>query len=163
MPLKRLFASGCVAALAAAAYSAPHASAAGRCWDPKDREIAFLRKMNRARGSLGRLRLDPQLSQVARTHTRAMTRRNELFHSSPSQLARRVTRWKLLGENVGLGSTVTSLHRAFMSSSGHRANILRDQFRHVGIGVKRRNGRLWVTVIFESYSDPGTTLRMPSC
>jgi uncharacterized protein YkwD len=163
VPLKRLFASGCVAALAATAYSAPAASAAGRCWNPKAREIAFLRKMNQARGSLRHLRLDPQLSKVARTHTRAMTRRNELFHSSPSQLSRRITGWKLLGENVGFGSTVASLHRAFMASSGHRANIRHPRFRHVGIGVRRGHGGLWVTVIFQSRSDPGTTLRMPSC
>jgi uncharacterized protein YkwD len=163
VPLKRLLASGCVAALAATAYSAPVASAGSTCWDPSAREIAFLRKINRARTSLGRLRLDPELSKVARAHTWAMTRRNELFHSSASQLSRRITNWRLLGENVGFGSTVASLHRAFMASAAHRANIRRSQFRNVGVGVRRRDGGLWVTVIFQSRFNPGTTLRMPSC
>jgi uncharacterized protein YkwD len=163
VPLQRLLASGCAAALAATVYSAPPASAGGRCWKPKRSEIAFLRKTNKARGSLGKLRLDPQLSKVARVHTRAMTRRNLLFHSSSSQLSRRVTNWILLGENVGYGSTVASLHRAFMGSPPHRANIRRGRFRHVGIGVRRRHGRMWVTAIFQARSDPGTTLRMQTC
>jgi uncharacterized protein YkwD len=163
VPLKRLLASSCAAALAAAFYSAPAASAGGRCWTAKRTEVAFLRKINRARGSLGRLRLDPQLSKVARTHTRAMTRRSSLFHSSYSQLSRRVTNWTLLGENVGYGSTVATLHRAFMASPSHRANIRRAGFRNVGLGVRREHGRMWVTAIFQSHSNPGTTLRMPSC
>ena len=119
--------------------------------------------MNAARNGLRRLRLDPELSKVARAHTRAMTRRALLFHSSARQLRRRVTNWTLIGENVGYGGGVAGLQRAFMTSPPHRANIERPQFRNVGIGVRRRAGRLWVTVIFQSRHDPGTSLSMPDC
>ena len=96
-------------------------------------------------------------------HTRIMHRRKSLFHSPDAQLAHRVTRWRVLGENIGVGAGVKSLHKAFTASAPHRANMLYSSFRHLGVGVKKRNGRMWVTVVFESGTDPGTTLRMPRC
>ena len=109
------------------------------------------------------MQLDPQLSLVARKHSKAMAGTRELFHSAQSTLARRVTRWRMLGENVGVGPNVTSLHRAFMHSTLHRQNILRPSFRHVGVAVASAAGQLWVTAVFESRRDPGTTLSMPTC
>jgi uncharacterized protein YkwD len=50
-----------------------------------------------------------------------------------------------------------------MDSSGHRANVLYNGFTHVGVGVVVRNDRMWVTMIFEGRTDPGTTLQMPRC
>ena len=82
---------------------------------------------------------------------------------SAESLGRRVTRWRVLGENVGFGGDVRSLHKAFMESPAHRDNILFDRYRHVGVGVKRSGGLMWVTVVFEASKDPGTRLSMPSC
>lgn len=50
-----------------------------------------------------------------------------------------------------------------MESPAHRDNILFDRYRHVGVGVKRSGGLMWVTVVFEASKDPGTRLSMPSC
>jgi uncharacterized protein YkwD len=121
--------------------------------------------MNGARHSrhVHRLSLDPELSKAARKHTKEMVRRNLLHHTAQATLGRRVTRWSYLGENVGVGHTVASLHRAFMNSSGHRHNILSRRFQHSGVGVRRKRGRMWVTVIFEARRDPDTRLRMPRC
>jgi uncharacterized protein YkwD len=164
VPLKRLLAGGSAALVAGTLFQTTTATASSStCWSYKPAEKAFARKMNRARSGLAKLRLDPELSKVARAHTRAMTGRKLLFHSSTRQLGERVTHWRLLGENIGYGSTVRTLHRAFMASAPHRANIRRAKFRNVGVGVRRRSGRLWVTMIFQSRSDPGTTLSMPSC
>ena len=136
-----------------------------RCWDARATERKFNRKMNKARrrGHMRKLSLDPELSKVARRHTKEMVRRNLLHHTPHSVLGRRVTRWSYLGENVGFGGSVDSLHRAFMNSAPHRHNIMRSSYRHSGIGVMRRHGRMWVTVIFEQRRDPGTRLRMPRC
>jgi uncharacterized protein YkwD len=136
-----------------------------KCWRYRSAERAFARKMNRARQRrrVHRLSIDPELGKVARKHTKEMIRRNLLYHTSQAVLGRRVTRWSYLGENVGVGHTVTSLHRAFMNSAGHRHNILMSRFRHLGVGAKQQGGRLWVTVIFESRLDPDTRLRMPRC
>jgi uncharacterized protein YkwD len=44
-----------------------------------------------------------------------------------------------LGENIAWGTgdlgTAGSIQRAWMESPGHRANILRPQFREIGIGI----------------------------
>ncbi len=135
------------------------------CYRFKTSEKAFAKKINTARSAVGkvRLKLDPELGKVARVHTRAMARQGTIFHQSSSQLGSRVTRWSSLGENVGYGSTVTSLHSAFMNSAGHKANILNSGFRNVGVGVVVKNGRMFVTVVFESRLNPGTRLSMPSC
>lgn len=117
----------------------------------------------RANAGRGRLSLDPEASKVARKHTFEMINKNLLHHTPNSTLMRRVTRWSTLGENVGVGGTVGSLHVAFMNSPAHRSNILYGAFRHVGVGTKRAHGRLWVTVIFEASTDPGTSLAMPRC
>lgn len=136
-----------------------------QCWTYRPSEKKFARKMNRARTLrlIRKMKLDPELSKVARVHTRDMIRRGSIYHQSSSQLGRRVVSWTMLGENVGVGSTVDSLHRAFMNSPAHAANILRTNFNHMGVGARKKNGRLWVTVVFQSVNNPGTTLRMPRC
>ena len=132
------------------------------CWDSKRAERRFARKMNRVRTSRnrGRLRFDPELSKAARVHTREMVSRVFLHHTSEDSLRQRVTNWMMLGENVGVGATVASLHSAFMNSPAHKDNILFSKFNHVGVGTASGGGRLWVTVIFESKENPGTRLRM---
>ena len=135
------------------------------CWVAKSEETGFLTETNASRTGAGktRLRLDPELSKVARKHTKEMTTSDLLHHTTEDALRRRVTFWSHLGENVGAGATVDSLHAAFMNSPVHRENILDGTYRHVGIGTASASGRLWVTVIFQSEDNPGTTLRMPRC
>lgn len=135
------------------------------CWKFKSSERAFASKIGLARKATGKnsLHLDPELSKAARVHTKEMVLRNLLYHTPSDKLRRRVTFWSILGENVGVGNTVDSLHAAFMNSPAHRENILYSAFRHVGVAVKTVDGRMWVTVIFEAKQNPGTRLRMPSC
>ena len=141
------------------------ASPDSRCWTFKPSERGFARKINVARVAAGqrRLSIDPELSRVARTHTWTMTAKDLLHHQSETDLRRRVVNWSTLGENVGVGATVDSLHSAFMGSPAHKHNILYSTFRHSGVGVRKVDGRMWVTVLFEATNDPGTTLNMPRC
>ena len=141
------------------------AAADSSCWHVRRAERKFAQKMNRARINQGKIKLslDPEASRVARKHTYEMANKKSLYHTPTSLLAWRITRWSVLAENIGAGDSVKSLHRAFMDSPDHTANILSSSFRHVGIGTVRRGGRLWVTVVFESVADPGTRLKMPSC
>lgn len=164
MPKKTLIILAVTVALAVLmpATTASSASSA-TCWSYSNNERAFAQKMNKARGSRGvsKLRLDPQLSKVALMQTRRMVRMNSLHHSP--NLGQRVTRWNSLAENVGYGGNVRSLHKAFMRSSAHKANILGGKYRYFGVAAKRAKGNLWVTVVFESQRNPGTTLDMPNC
>ena len=135
------------------------------CWTVRAKERGFAAATNAARDKVGvgHITLDPQLSKAARMHTHEMVKRDLLYHTPNDKLTHRVTNWTVLGENVGVGSTVDSLQQAFLNSPDHKANILFPQFKYMGIGSVQRNDRLWVTVIFESAKNPGTPLRMPSC
>lgn len=138
----------------------------GTCWRYRRAERVMTRKLNRARIRHGmpRFQLDRHISRVSRAHTYSMVRQRQIFHTPAGTLARRVTRWITLGENVGRTPRgVRSLYRSFMRSASHRGNILNSAFTYVGVGTVRRGGRLWMTLTFEARRDPGTTLSMPSC
>lgn len=40
--------------------------------------------------------------------------------------------WKKLGENVGMGGSISQIHDAYMRSPGHRANVLDPSFTEIG-------------------------------
>ena len=138
----------------------PATTASAACYSPTRKERSFLRKMNRDRVEAGKapLKLDIEVSKVSKVHTRAMAKNNSLYHTASDVLSRRVTNWILLGENVGVGGTVGSLHEAFMASPAHRENIMLNSFKYVGIGTVQAGDRLWVTVTFEAKSNPGSPL-----
>lgn len=52
------------------------------------------------------------------------------------------------GENLALAPNVGAVHRGLMNSDGHRANILRREFTHIGIGVVRTPLGLMVVQVF---------------
>jgi uncharacterized protein YkwD len=135
------------------------------CWIHTPGEKGLTTLINGARAAAGAtpLNLDKHLSNAARLHTQEMVSTAQLFHTSDAKLAGRVTRWTVLGENVGVGSTVESLHQAFMNSPAHKANVLYSPYTYVGVGVVEDGGRTWVTIIFEGARNPGTRLPMPTC
>jgi uncharacterized protein YkwD len=141
----------------------PANAVGGTCWNYRAADKQMAQKINKSRSKHGkqRLSLDPHLSKVARNHTRAMAGSGTLVHSS--NLGGKVTRWKSLGENIGYGGGVKQLHKLFMQSDEHRANILNGTYKYVGVGTVRKNGYTWTTVVFESKKNPGTTLKMPNC
>ncbi|MDQ4143468.1 MAG: CAP domain-containing protein [Actinomycetota bacterium] len=160
--VKRMSAAIVLALAVGALSPVTTASAGGDCWRYKDSEREFAQKINAARDAVGanRLEIDRELSKVARRHAWEMDSKNSLYHTPSDKLRWRVTRWNRLGENVGAGQTVLSLHRAFMNSPSHRSNVLDRDFRHLGVGVHRDQNYIWVTMVFESRRDPGTRLRM---
>lgn len=151
--------------LATALPMATGAEARPGCWSSRTKERSFAAKINQARSArgLGPVKLDAELSRVARLHTNEMVKADRLQHTSAATLGRRVTNWVTLGENVGVGETVNTLHSAFMSSPTHRDNVLFKAYNHVGVGTRQVGDRLWVTVVFEAQTDPGTILKMPPC
>ncbi|HEX6301872.1 MAG TPA: CAP domain-containing protein [Acidimicrobiia bacterium] len=114
-------------------------------------EQAFLSAINSTRSSsgLGSLKMDSGLQSHARKHTGDMIAADEIYHSSSGELQSAAgSGWEKLGENVGRGGSVSSLHQAFLDSPGHKANILGD-YNYVGIGTGTSDsGVLYVTVVF---------------
>lgn len=118
--------------------------------NPGADEAAFVTRTNAERTSRGLASLGVfgDLQTVARRHAAEMARRNTLGHYG--DLRTEVSNWNEVGENVGVGPDVDSIHRAFMASSTHRGEILRASYRDLGVGVVWANGRLWVSEVFRA-------------
>jgi hypothetical protein len=111
-------------------------------------EAEFVAAVNRERASAGlpALSVAGDLTAVARRHSVRMADQNNLHHNP--NLGSDVSGWQKVGENVGRGPSVSSIHSAFMSSPGHKRNILDGDWTQVGIGVEVRGSTIWVTEVF---------------
>lgn len=95
------------------------------------------------------LRHDACVQKWAVRQARKMARQERMFHQDLA----RVTgdcRLSLAGENVAYGyRTGRSVVRdGWMRSKGHRANILRRDYRLMGIGARRADGVWYVAQVF---------------
>jgi uncharacterized protein YkwD len=119
---------------------------------PAQEEQSFFQKINDERDARGLadLQWDTKLAGTSRSWSGHMAGNGQLSHDpNLAGVAASVEpSWRGIGENVGVGSSVSSLHGAFMGSSGHRANILKPSYNRVGIGVVHSGGKIWVTVRF---------------
>ena len=124
--------------------TAPSASA-----DPAASEEAFFAHINSVRASDGKPPLvrDAQADGVARAWSAEMARSGQLSHNP--NLKSQVTNWKMLGENVGVGSNTAVVTRALENSPAHRANMVNAAFTHAGVGVVEADGQVWVTEVFK--------------
>ena len=111
------------------------------------REARMIAKINHARANHGLrpLRSSLELMHAARSHSKSMAGSRVLFHTASFSS---LCCWEAVGENVGEGFSVRGVHRAFMHSPEHRANVLAGRMRQVGVGIVSSGGRLWVTEIF---------------
>lgn len=111
-------------------------------------ESQFVAALNQARAAQGlpALSVAGDLTSVARSHSSRMADGNNLHHNP--NLGSHVSGWQKVGENVGKGPSVNSIHSAFMNSPSHRANILGADWTQVGVGVDVRGGTVWVTQVF---------------
>jgi len=128
-------------------------------------EDSLTARLNGARSDHGlpSLATRSDLVAVARAQATRMADSGTLYHNP--NLTTDVTNWRWVGENVGYGPDVQTVHVAFMNSDGHRANILDTDYTEVGVGVVERGDRVWVAEVFRrpqtvttSTSGSGTTL-----
>lgn len=104
--------------------------------------------LNQARSSagLGPLTHDSGLSSIAQAHAQNMAAQGRLFHNG--SFSSKALPWKAWGENVGSGADADAVHRGFMGSYSHKANILSRAFNLVGIGAAQGAGKLWIVQDF---------------
>ncbi|WP_207492308.1 CvpA family protein [Aridibaculum aurantiacum] len=108
-----------------------------------DLEAQMLEMVNeeRAKEGLKPLKADPEMTEVARAHSRDMFAKGYFAHvnkenETPAQRARKAgVRFLTAGENLALGPTLRICHQGLMNSPGHRANILHKAYGRLGIGV----------------------------
>ena len=121
----------------------------------EDRVITLTNRKRAAHGC-GPLRLNRDLRQAARRHTKLMAEARAMDHQLPGEptLGTRVTRagytgWVRLAENLARGqATPADVVRAWMASPGHRRNILDCGLRHIGVGYVKYGSTSWWTQDF---------------
>ena len=100
------------------------------------------------------LKWDAALAAAALRHAQEMAKHQSISHQFPNErsLPARATkagaRFTSIAENVAQAPTAAELHRLWMSSSAHRANILDKDMNSVGIGVAQRNGNMFAVEDF---------------
>jgi uncharacterized protein YkwD len=106
-------------------------------------EAKMLELVNKERTSRGLkpLQADPEMTFVARAHSKDMFARGYFAHFSPEgtdpfdRMDAAGVKYRAAGENLALAQTVEMAHTNLMNSPGHKANILNPAYGRLGIGV----------------------------
>ncbi|MEU5535512.1 CAP domain-containing protein [Streptomyces sp. NPDC020362] len=115
-------------------------------------EVVALTNTERARAGLPPLTADPLLATAAQAHCADMAARDFYAHTSPDgsepwdRAAAAGSRRSTIGENIACGQrSPAEVVDGWMNSPGHRANILKPEFTHLGVGFTGggRAGTYW--------------------
>lgn len=108
-----------------------------------DEAKAFqLLNADRAANGLPALKINMNLVRLAERYAQDMINRNYFSHYNPEgqspfdRMKQAGISYRYAGENLAINRNVTAAEKAFMNSSGHRANILSRNYTEVGIGVR---------------------------
>ncbi|MFJ7975418.1 CAP domain-containing protein [Peribacillus sp. JNUCC 23] len=114
-----------------------------------EKEVVELTNAERAKSGLKALTLDTELSKVARAKSQDMKDRNYFDHTSPTygspfdMMKQFGINYSSAGENIAQGQTTPQqVVQAWMNSEGHRANILKASYTHIGVGYVQ-SGNYW--------------------
>jgi uncharacterized protein YkwD len=114
--------------------------------------VTDLTNRARARAGLPPLAVDPRLTAAARAHSADMVARAFYAHTAPDgsrpgdRAAAAGSTLRAIGENIACGQrSPADVVEGWMNSPGHRANILKPDFTHIGIGFAGggRAGTYW--------------------
>lgn len=108
-----------------------------------DRELKMLELVNeeRLQAGIGALEMDYELVRIARLKSADMIENKYFDHTSPKygdpfkMMESFGIKYKLAGENLAGDQTVEKAHESLMNSPGHRRNILKPDYTHIGIGI----------------------------
>jgi len=142
-----------VPAAEASATGAPQGQASAGT--SNEQLMLLLVNEEREKAGLQPLKLDGELSEAARAHTRDM-HDNEFFSHVSSRtgslrdrLHRAGITYRAAGENIGMAASIRDVNRLLFESPGHRANLLNPEFTHLGLGIlAQEDGTFLVTQVF---------------
>lgn len=107
-----------------------------------EEEMVRLLNDERSKKGLNPLKLDMEITKVARLKSQDMIDKNYFSHNSPTygspfdMMKKFNINYIYAGENIAGNPSVQEAHTALMNSEGHRKNILNPSFTHIGIGIK---------------------------
>ncbi len=115
--------------------------------------MAELINIEREARGLHPLALSPVLSDVGRAYSEKMAPARAVSHALADPVEKRIREALpdtcTFGENVSKHTSIDYSLGDLLLSSGHRANLLSDQFTWIGIGIARGDdGFLYITQEF---------------
>ncbi len=143
--------------------SAPPSTSVGTSNFSDQIEQLIFTKVNeeRAKAGVSTLNYSSLMEKYARIKSQDMGDRNYFDHQNPegelitSQMDRDGITYRAWGENIAYIGGVTDLNQLaeqfmtnWMNSSGHRANILSENFTSIGVGVYKSGNRYYATQEF---------------
>ncbi len=121
----------------------------------QEQKMLNLLNFDRKNNGLAALTHDPELSRIARIKSADMRDRNYFAHESPTygdvRAMLKTFGYEFLGasENIAHHANADKAQAAFLSSPGHRANILGKGWTKVGVGIVfDKDGFIYATQIF---------------
>jgi uncharacterized protein YkwD len=158
----RVTAAAATTALAATLWSGIAAADEAPAPEAPSPAVQLLAQLNarRADAGLAPLALEPEPVAVAQRWAEAMAANGRIAHRADLTEGMPST-WRNLGENVGTGPTIDDIHRAFVASPTHDANLVEPRYTSVGIGVAEVDGQLYVAEEFLT-TMPATAARPPA-
>ncbi|MFE0445562.1 CAP domain-containing protein [Streptomyces fungicidicus] len=120
--------------------------------DRTAREVVGLTNRARAGAGLAPLSPDPRLAAAAQAHSADMVARDFYAHTAPDgsrpwdRAAAAGSTRRTIGENIACGQrSAAEVVEGWLNSPGHRANILKADFTHIGVGFAGggRAGTYW--------------------
>jgi uncharacterized YkwD family protein len=106
-----------------------------------EQKVFELTNQERAKNGVPALKLDTELSKVAREKSNDMKTNGYFDHNSPTygspfdMMKKFGISYRTAGENIAMGQrSPEEVVKAWMNSEGHRKNILNASFTHIGVG-----------------------------
>lgn len=117
-----------------------------------EEQVVQLTNQQRAKNGLPALKIDWELARVARYKSADMRDKNYFSHTSPTygspftMMKNFGISYRTAAENIAAGqSTPQEVVNSWMNSPGHRANILKSDVTHIGVGYAKGGsyGHYW--------------------
>ncbi|MBA2176273.1 hypothetical protein H0266_15350 [Halobacillus locisalis] len=114
-----------------------------------EKEVVELTNVEREKQGLAPLKLDTELSAVAKDKSLDMQNNGYFSHTSPTygspfdMMESYGIDYRTAGENIAMGQTSPEqVVNGWMNSEGHRENIMNPNFTHIGVG-HAEGGNYW--------------------
>ncbi|RLQ95214.1 CAP domain-containing protein [Falsibacillus albus] len=114
-----------------------------------EQQVVDLTNKERTQRGLSPLKVDKNLSNMAREKSADMQRNHYFDHQSPTygspfdMMKKWGIDYRSAGENIAMGQqSPQEVVTAWMNSQGHRENILNPDYTHIGVGYVK-DGNYW--------------------
>ncbi|WP_035508807.1 CAP domain-containing protein [Halobacillus karajensis] len=114
-----------------------------------EKQVVELTNQEREKQGLEPLKLDTELSGVAKDKSLDMQKNDYFSHNSPTHgspfdmMKSYGIDYRTAGENIAMGQTSPEqVVEGWMNSEGHRKNIMNPDFTHIGVG-HAEDGNYW--------------------